>query len=58
MYIWALKKHRRYRKEFGDKYPRGRKGASRSFCPSRSLELAFPRSAARRPCSVCVKATG
>ncbi|GAA5850643.1 hypothetical protein JCM9279_006372 [Rhodotorula babjevae] len=25
MYIWALKKHRRYRKEFGDKYPRGRK---------------------------------
>lgn len=28
MYVWALKKHRRYRKEFGDKYPRGRKGAS------------------------------
>ncbi|TNY24417.1 3-oxo-5-alpha-steroid 4-dehydrogenase-domain-containing protein [Rhodotorula diobovata] len=25
MYVWALKKHRRYRKEFGDKYPRGRK---------------------------------
>jgi very-long-chain enoyl-CoA reductase len=22
---WALKKHRNYRKEFGDKYPRGRK---------------------------------
>ncbi|GAA5990245.1 hypothetical protein JCM11641_001797 [Rhodosporidiobolus odoratus] len=27
MYVWALKKHRRYRKEFGGKYPRGRKGA-------------------------------
>ncbi|GAA5914465.1 hypothetical protein JCM6882_003027 [Rhodosporidiobolus microsporus] len=25
MYVWALKKHRRYKKEFGDKYPRGRK---------------------------------
>jgi very-long-chain enoyl-CoA reductase len=25
MYVWAVKKHRRYRKEFGDKYPRGRK---------------------------------
>ncbi|GAA6023977.1 hypothetical protein JCM10207_006840, partial [Rhodosporidiobolus poonsookiae] len=25
MYVWALKKHRRYRKEFGDKYPRGRR---------------------------------
>ena len=27
MYVWAVKKHRRYRKEFGDKYPKGRKGA-------------------------------
>lgn len=25
MLVWALEKHRRYRKEFGDKYPRGRK---------------------------------
>jgi len=25
MYVWAVKKHRRYRKEFGDKYPRNRK---------------------------------
>jgi very-long-chain enoyl-CoA reductase len=25
MLDWALKKHRRYRKDFGDKYPRGRK---------------------------------
>jgi very-long-chain enoyl-CoA reductase len=25
MAIWALDKHRRYRKDFGDKYPRGRK---------------------------------
>ena len=25
MLIWALKKHRAYRKDFGDKYPRGRK---------------------------------
>lgn len=25
MAIWALEKHRRYRKEFGDKYPKGRK---------------------------------
>lgn len=27
MYVWAVKKHRRYRKEFGAQYPRGRKGA-------------------------------
>ncbi|KAI9335851.1 3-oxo-5-alpha-steroid 4-dehydrogenase-domain-containing protein [Zopfochytrium polystomum] len=25
MYIWALKKHKRYLKEFGDKYPKNRK---------------------------------
>ncbi|BGP56307.1 hypothetical protein JCM8202_005294 [Rhodotorula sphaerocarpa] len=25
MYVWAVKKHRRYRKEFGAQYPRGRK---------------------------------
>ncbi|GAA5999672.1 trans-2-enoyl-CoA reductase (NADPH) TSC13 [Rhodotorula paludigena] len=25
MYVWALKKHRRYRKEFGSAYPKGRK---------------------------------
>jgi len=25
MAIWALDKHRRYRKEFGDKYPKNRK---------------------------------
>ncbi|KAI8928904.1 3-oxo-5-alpha-steroid 4-dehydrogenase-domain-containing protein [Entophlyctis helioformis] len=25
MYLWAVKKHQRYRKEFGDKYPRRRK---------------------------------
>jgi very-long-chain enoyl-CoA reductase len=25
MLIWAQKKHRAYKKEFGDKYPRGRK---------------------------------
>ncbi|SCZ87477.1 BZ3500_MvSof-1268-A1-R1_Chr2-2g04943 [Microbotryum saponariae] len=25
MYVWAVKKHRRYRKEFGKDYPRGRK---------------------------------
>ncbi|GAA5926574.1 trans-2-enoyl-CoA reductase (NADPH) TSC13 [Sporobolomyces koalae] len=25
MYVWAVKKHRRYKKEFGDKYPKGRK---------------------------------
>lgn len=25
MIAWALKKHQRYRKDFGDKYPRGRK---------------------------------
>ncbi|EGN99306.1 hypothetical protein SERLA73DRAFT_168792 [Serpula lacrymans var. lacrymans S7.3] len=25
MYMWALKKHRTYKREFGDKYPRGRK---------------------------------
>ncbi|BGP17382.1 hypothetical protein JCM10213_002865 [Rhodosporidiobolus nylandii] len=25
MYVWAVKKHRRYKKEFGKDYPRGRK---------------------------------
>jgi hypothetical protein len=25
MFIWASKKHRAYKKEFGDKYPRNRK---------------------------------
>ncbi|KAJ3225147.1 3-oxo-5a-steroid 4- dehydrogenase [Chytriomyces hyalinus] len=25
MYVWAVKKHKRYLKEFGDKYPRNRK---------------------------------
>ena len=25
MAIWALKKHKTYKREFGDKYPRGRK---------------------------------
>ncbi|KAK9456278.1 3-oxo-5-alpha-steroid 4-dehydrogenase-domain-containing protein [Dipodascopsis uninucleata] len=25
MYIWAIKKHKKYRKEFGDKYPKNRK---------------------------------
>ena len=25
MFLWALKKHRQYRKEFGAEYPRGRK---------------------------------
>jgi very-long-chain enoyl-CoA reductase len=25
MFVWALKKHRRYRKEFGSDYPRNRK---------------------------------
>ena len=25
MAAWAAKKHRNYKKEFGDKYPRGRK---------------------------------
>lgn len=25
MYLWAVKKHKRYLKEFGDKYPRNRK---------------------------------
>ena len=25
MFAWALKKHARYRKEFGKDYPRGRK---------------------------------
>lgn len=25
MAVWALKKHRNYKKEFGEKYPRGRK---------------------------------
>jgi very-long-chain enoyl-CoA reductase len=25
MYFWAFKKHKRYIKEFGSRYPRGRK---------------------------------
>jgi very-long-chain enoyl-CoA reductase len=25
MLDWAIKKHKRYKKDFGDKYPRGRK---------------------------------
>lgn len=25
MVAWAVKKHKAYRREFGDKYPRGRK---------------------------------
>ncbi|KAI9208541.1 3-oxo-5-alpha-steroid 4-dehydrogenase-domain-containing protein [Polychytrium aggregatum] len=25
MYLWAVKKHKRYRKEFGNEYPKGRK---------------------------------
>ena len=28
MLIWAIKKHKTYKKEFGDKYPRGRKAMS------------------------------
>jgi hypothetical protein len=37
MYVWAVKKHRRYRKEFGDKYPGGR-----AVCQGGPLVCVFP----------------